>query len=381
MRRTKLWSVILAGLGLISLAACGGSAGADDAAAKAKRPVLVAPVGRADLDEVLRYVADLQPQAEVRVFSPVPDRILYFPWADGEEIQRGERIALIRKEGLEKGLEQIVAQMEALDVQLKNLSDELARAKERLAAGGIPQQTYDKLNTNYLATQAQRRALDASRGQLAVTANNAVITSPITGIIAQKSLETGDMAVPQLPLCSVMAIDKLKALLRLVEEDVPKVRLGQSVSLTLDAFPGETFVGVVTSIRPYLDVGTRTNTIEVSIDNAKIPETGHRRLKPGMFGRAEIIVAKKTQVLVAPEPALLLDTALLEAQQSGEVLRKAFVVSDKGLAIERRLHLGARQGSVYEVLDGLAEGEQLIVRGQHGLKDGQAVEIVSGNAS
>jgi len=366
---------------LVSLVACKGGKAADGDPLEAKKPVIIAPVGRADMEDVLSYVADLKPYAEVRIFSPVPDRILSFPWEEGQEVLRGQQIALIRREGLQKGLEQVVAQIEGLHVQVKNLEDDLGRSKDLLAKGVIPQQTYDKINTSYLSTKAQLKALEASRDQLAVTAGNAVITAPIGGVVAQKQLETGDMAAPQLPLCTIMEIDKLKAELRLIEEDVAKVRLGQKVSLRLDAYPGVTFTGEVTSIMPYLDAATRTNTVEVTVDNPIDEATQKRRIKPGMFGTAEIVVEKKDQVLVAPEPALLLDSALLEQQGRGEVLRKAFVVNDKGDAVERHLKLGVRQGSLYEVLDGLAEGEKLVIRGQHGLKDGQAVEIVSGSAS
>jgi multidrug efflux system membrane fusion protein len=80
--------------------------------------------------------------------------------------------------------------------------------------------------------------------------------------------------------------------------------------------------------------------------------------------------------LVAQELALLLDNQILDKQKPGEILRKAFVVTADGTAHKRIVKLGARKGSMWQVLDGLKEGEQLIVRGQHGLKDGQRVEIV-----
>lgn len=343
---------------------------------KALKTVRVEPVGRADIDDVLSYPADLKPFAEVRVFSRVPDRILSFPWKDGDEVQRGNRLAIIRTDGVSQGMVQVGAQIDALDVQIANQEADLKRLDKLLASGAIPQAEYDRLNTAYLASKAQRRALTAGKGQLAATASDGVIVAAVSGVIADRMLEVGDIAAPSVPLCRIISVAQLKVELRLVESDVRKVRMSQEVQLKLDAHPGKLFTGLVTAILPYLDAQTRTNTVEVTVDNPKDPDLGLRLLKPGMFGRAELVVSKRTGVLVAPEPALLLDNQIIEQQKPDEVLRKAFVVDGEGVAHQKIVRLGARKGALIEVLDGLGEGERLVVRGQHGLKDGERVKIV-----
>jgi membrane fusion protein (multidrug efflux system) len=358
---------------LLAAAACSGGKASDGP--ESLTTVRVETLAREDIAEILHYVADLEPYAEVKLYSPVPDRIIYFPFKDGDTIRRGQRVALIRKEGIDRGLEQIVAQLEALDVQIQNLEKEVGRSRQLLDKEVISKAMFDQIETQYKASLAQRKALMASKGQLAVTASNAVITAPIDGVIANKMLETGDMAVPQIPLCSVVALDRLKVKLKLIESDVAKVEEGQEVKIFLDAYPDRQFLGKVTNIMPYLDAGTRTNTVEVVLDNPK-DDGGNRLLKPGMFGRAELVVAMHEQVLAAPEPALLLDNRILEKQKRGETLRKAFVVDDEGIARERLVRLGARKGSLYEVLEGLSDADKIVVRGQHGLKDGEEVEIV-----
>ncbi|HUU01336.1 MAG TPA: efflux RND transporter periplasmic adaptor subunit [Myxococcota bacterium] len=344
---------------------------------EAAKTVMVQTLARTDIVDKLSYVADLKPHTEIKIFSQVPDRILYFPFNDGDLIQRGQRLALIRREGMEKGLEQMAAQGEALAIQIRNLERELKRSAELLRSGVITQPVFDKLKTTYDASVAQRKALDAGRSQLAVRAGNAAINAPISGVIAGKMLEKGDMAVPQVPLCRILDIERLKIEIKLVEKDVARVRLGQEVRIKLDCCGDKIFIGKLTSIRPYIDPDTRTNTVEVTLDNPRDKITGLWLLKPGMFGRAELIVSERKDVLAAPEPALLLDNRLLKQQQAGEILRKAFVVDDQGLAHQRLVRLGARKGSLYEVLAGLQEGDRVVVRGQHGLRDGQQVEIVT----
>lgn len=379
-KATRLSYLLLSGLMLSTAVVHGGCEQPGEALAtsqkNAAKPVRVVTVGRADIADVLTYVADLKPYMEVQVFSTIPDRIVSFPWEEGDEVKRGQRIALIRSSGLSKGLEGLAAQMDGLDVQIKNMKAEVARSKGLLQKGILTQAQFDQIETGLKSSQAQRRALNANRGQLSITASNAYITAPITGVIANKGLEKGDLAVPQIPLCRVLAVDKLKADLRMVEAEVPKVKVGQKVSIYVDAYPEREFEGAVTGILPFLDAATRTNTVEVTIDNPVEEETGVRALKPGMYGRAVLVVAKRANTLVAPEPALLLDNQLLEQQKPGEKLRKAYVAKN-GKAEKRLVRLGARKGSLYQILDGLNEGEQLIIRGQHGLLDNQAVEIVS----
>jgi membrane fusion protein (multidrug efflux system) len=346
-----------------------------DAKIEAKT-VRVEPVGREDIEDVLSYPATLKPWAEVRVYSRMPDRILAFPWNDGDEIKRGNRLAIVRAGGLSEGMAQVGAQIDALDAQIGSQETELTRLKQLLSSGAIAEAEVERLDAALSSNQAQRRALAAGKGQLAANASDGTILAPISGIIADKMLQIGDMASPGVALCRIITVEQLKLELRLVESDIPKVHAGQQVQLKLDAYPGRTFHGVVSNILPYLDQQTRTNTVEVKVDNPKEPKTGERTLKAGMFGRAELVVSRRQAVLVAPEPALLLDSRILEQQKPGETLRKAFVINAQGVAIERMVRLGARKGSLLEVLDGLAANEKLVVRGQHGLKDGQQVQLV-----
>lgn len=373
-------SVFRVGFGLALGAGCssmtlGCQSKATETKAEAKT-VRVQAIGREDIEDVLSYPADLKPWVEVRVYSRMPDRILAFPWKDGDEIKRGSRVAIIRAGGISEGIDQVGAQIDALDAQIESQRGDLGRLKQLLDSGSIAEAEYERLDAALRASQAQRRALTAGKGQLAATASDSTIVAPISGIIADKMLQVGDMASPGVPLCRIITVEQLKLQLRLVESDVPKVRTGLEVQLRLDAYPARVFKGVVTTVLPYLDQNTRTNTVEVTVDNPKDPKAGERVLKPGMFGRAELVVAKRNAVLVAPEPALLLDSRILEQQKPGETLRKAFVVDAQGVARQRLVRLGTRKGTMLEVLEGLAEKDQLVVRGQHGLKDGQKVQLV-----
>ena len=89
------------------------------------------------------------------------------------------------------------------------------------------------------------------------------------------------------------------------------------------------------------------------------------------------MVASSLPAIAAPQRALLLDSQLLEQQSGRDVLRRAFVVDEDDVARQRLVRVGARNGSLYQVLDGLLAGERVVVRGQHGLEDGERVEVVT----
>jgi len=145
--------------------------------------------------------------------------------------------------------------------------------------------------------------------------------------------------------------------------------------LRVDAYPGEVFTARISKIMPFLQADTRTNTVEAIVTNPTDPETGLYRLKPGMYGRVELVLDRRQQVLSAPDRALLLEDDLLSQQNDGKRLRRVYVLGLDNTAEARVVEVGPSTGGRTEVISGLREDDQLIVRGHHGLKDGQKVRL------
>lgn len=87
-------------------------------------------------------------------------------------------------------------------------------------------------------------------------------------------------------------------------------------------------------------------------------------------------IDRRDQALVAPADALMLDSRLLAAQEADQTLRRAYVVDDQGNASSRTVELGLRDGDQVEILAGLDRGDALVTRGQHQLREGEAVRVV-----
>lgn len=384
MRHAKNTRVLQLLFGLVGAAALASTASCGAATADAgegddRAVVAVHTIQSRDMQVTMQLVADLQPAEEVSVYSPVNDRILAVEVVEGQAVRRGQRLVLVRREAMNRGLEQLDAQLEALDVQLANQEQELARAQRLLLSGVVTQQAHDQAETAVRANQAQRKALVASRAQLAVNAGNAVVTAPISGVVADLAAERGDMAMPQQRLMSIISVDRLLARVRVPEADVGKLRTGMPAHLSVSAHPRQTFSGKVARIAPRIDSTSRTNLVEISVDN---PSAGNGAylLRPGMFGTITAVVQTFPGALVVPQGALVLDDQLLARQQVGQTLRRVFVVDAESVAQERLVELGVRNGAFYQVLSGLEVGERVVTRGQFSLTNEQVVRTTPPNA-
>jgi membrane fusion protein (multidrug efflux system) len=164
---------------------------------------------------------------------------------------------------------------------------------------------------------------------------------------------------PGAPITVLYRVDRLKAVAGIPENDVTAFRVGGEATIDVDAFPGRTFEGRIHLIGPAARGPSRTFPTEIAIDNPK------GELRPGMIARVALVKRKL-------EEAIVLERDVLQDRDSGAVA----VVAEGATARVREVTLGPAEGNLVVVEKGLRPGELLIVTGQRGLIDGQAVEVV-----
>jgi membrane fusion protein (multidrug efflux system) len=174
--------------------------------------------------------------------------------------------------------------------------------------------------------------------------------TPVGGVI-----ESADSS-----LFVVEDLDSLMLRINVPERELPKLSVGQPAELGFDAVPGRAFEGRIALISPYIDAQTATFPVRI-----RVADTGGL-LRPGMFARVAIVYERKPDALQIPRTALL----------DGDGPPKVFVVKD-GKAAERAVTLGLSNGAMIEVVEGLQDGEQVVVVGQGAVKPGAAVRIVN----
>jgi RND family efflux transporter MFP subunit len=257
----------------------------------------------------------------------------------GDNVKKGQVLAEIDK-----------AQLLQAQIQLQNKEVELGRMKALYEAGGLSKSDFDAIEMAYNVSKTQYNNLK----------ENATLVSPINGVITARNYDAGDMYAMSAPIYTVEQIVPVKLLVGISETDYTKVKKGDSVEITADALPGQTFNGKVRKIYPTVDPATRTFTVEVVIDN------GNSVLRPGMFARAKVNFGMNNSVVIP-------DVAVVKQQGSGE--RFVYVLNEDNTVTYQKVVLGRRMGAEYEVLEGLSDGAKVVTGGMIRLKDGIKVIV------
>jgi membrane fusion protein, copper/silver efflux system len=187
------------------------------------------------------------------------------------------------------------------------------------------------------------------------------IYSPSTGFVVDKKVFKGMYVKPEMTVYSIANLSTVWVLADIFEYEVPFIDVGQSATLTLDAYPGETFHGKITYIYPYLNQQARTVKVRLVFKNPTL------NLKPDMYGTVHIQV-NQGKKLAVPEEAVL---------DSG-TRQVVFVVRGEGIFEPREVTLGPKIGSYYEVVEGLQKGERIVTSGTF-LLDSESKLMASSN--
>ncbi len=344
-----------------ALAACGKS---EDTATQEIAKVSVTTVRTGTLIRRLGFVGDIEGQTEVNVFSFVPDRLLAVDVQEGDRVKAGQTIAVVRATALGEGVKQAAAGVDAVRAQLDSLRDQQSRLKKLEGSGAVTSSQILAVDAQVAATEAQGRQFDAMLGQARQRRGDAVITTPIAGVVGKVFVEVGDIAAPQIPICTVVDLDSVKIVVRVPEPDLPLLVTGQAADIEIAARPDAPLRGAVTRVGPVLDRLSRTASLEIDMAN---PD---HALKPGMLVRVRVEVERREGVVWAPKDAL----TVTNERQGDASLYRAVVVAN-GKTVERLLRLGLEDGNRAEVLEGLEAGEALVVRGQHLVVNGDPVAV------
>ena len=339
----KLFKNALIAAALMSVAACGNSGEKKSAAADAQEQtprVQVATSVIKNVDQTEVYTSTVQAFVKNNIAPQSGGRISKIYVEVGDFVKKGQVVAEMDK-----------TQLAQIELQLKNNEIEYNRLKGLFDAGGLSQSDLDAIEMAYNVSKTNYDNL----------LENSVLVSPIDGVISARNYDAGDMYTMSQPLYTVEQIVPVKMLVGISEVDYTKVKKGDSVEIVADAIPGKTFYGKVNRIYPTIDPVTRTFTVEVVVDNS------YKTLRPGMFVRATVNFGTRQSVVVP-------DLAIVKQTGSGE--RFVYVVNADNTVKLTPVKLGRRIETEYEVLEGLQEGDIVVVGGQTKLKSGIKVELV-----
>ncbi|MDP5338656.1 MAG: efflux RND transporter periplasmic adaptor subunit [Nodularia sp. (in: cyanobacteria)] len=366
------------------------------------------------------YTGNTTPFRTVSLRSQVEARLLALNLDVGDKVNQGQNVGLLDDAILLTSLKQSEAELAALGsevarakTQVSNARAEVERARlelvqaqadsrrqqELFQAGAIAQQTAEQARTQAkTAAQSLRASEDSVRteqqavaaAQGRVIAQQAVVAqlkerrsyarliSPITGVITQRVTEPGNLLQPGNEVLQIADFSRVKVVVQVSELELSQIQVGQSVQVSLDAFPDESLIGRVTRISPVADATARLIPVEVVIPNSE------NKISSGLLARVKF-ESQTSQKVVVSQAAIQKQAknnnsadATPAQSESEERNGKVFVITDregKTKVTTRAVTLGKKADGNVEILSGLQAGETYVARSARPLKEGDVVVL------
>ncbi|WP_407165637.1 efflux RND transporter periplasmic adaptor subunit [Bradyrhizobium sp. ORS 111] len=305
------------------------------------------------IPNLLTAVGDLVAVHQVNVTSDVSGRITDILFTAGSHVKAGTPLVQLF-DGPEQGdLANYKAQATVAELQLD-------RAKQLAARQFGPQSTVDQAQATFDQAKAGIARTEAIISQKLVRA-------PFEGDLGVRQVEVGQYLTAGTQIVSLTDLSVLYANLTVTEKQSSQIKVGQTVRVSVDAYPGRTFDGKITTIEPQIATDTRNIRVQATIQN---PD---RILKPGMFATTTIVLPEKPAVVTVPETAvdytLYGDSVFLINEKKGDD-GKTTLTADRTF-----VKTGNRVEGRVEILKGLKPGDRVVAVGQIKLQSGMPVAI------
>ena len=358
-----------------------------------------------DLDYSLDVVGSLMPNENVAISSEVTGIVENILVDEGEHVQKGETLLKIDDEkvglkvketrslvreaevGLDKlmawtreeRVKQVKANLDQARIDLEKVTKDYERYKELYEGGVVDKSTFDTMDAGCKIAKKKvltaeeeyeialsgptkeevelaKAKVDRAKTGLRLAEKNLKdmeVTSPITGIVSERTISIGEYVKPGTKLFEIVQNDPLKLSFSIPEKFAGDVKEGQTVIAGVKAFPKEKFMGKVYYISPESERSTRSFEVKAKISNK------NNRLKPGFFADVTLITSVRKDAFVIPEEAIL----LMEGKPVIYIVR-----GDK--VILQPVEVGRRFGGKVEVTSSdLKEDDTVVTEGQDGLID------------
>ena len=261
----------------------------------------------------------------------------------------------------------------ALDLAEKNLR----RYEKLIESGDISRAAYDQQRSqrdqlreqyevaihqaqqNYAAVANAQGVVDAAQTQVALAKRNlnyTVVVSPMAGYVSDRTADVGEYVSPQQKVATIVNLNPLRVRIDIPEQAIPRVHVGESVSVTVAAYTDRSFAGHIARVSPSVSATSRTLTVEAEVDNPR------GELKPGQFATVRILLPQS-------EPAVLVPQRAVRTISGASYV---FVIKN-GRAEQRLVQTGQTEGDLIEVKSGIAADEAVATSNVDQLSDGMLV--------
>ncbi len=324
----------------------------DSSADRSDDEAQTALVARRDLRATVLATGVVRPMvgAEVRVGSRVSGVLQRLYVTVGDRVRKGELLAQLDSTEFAARVTQAEATLENARAEHAYAAQEYARAVELREREIIPDAEMDVMERQRDVTASQVRQAEANLDLTRIQLGYTKISAPIGGVVAEVATQVGETVAASFAsptFVTIIDLARLEVWAYVDETDIGRVELGQRALFTVDTYSGTDFEGTVTAIRPMAEIQDAVvnyiTVVEISADHGKT-------LRPEMTTTVNIELERRDDVIAIPNSAVRRDRNGTYAfvTQGAERLRK-------------NIQLGYRSREYTEVVDGLNEGDRVVV--------------------
>jgi len=230
---------------------------------------------------------------------------------------------------------------------------------------------------NLDTARAKRDTAAASVKRIEAVIAQKAIVAPFAGRVGIRKVEKGQYVAPGMALISLQALDPIRVDFPMPEQTIGKLRVGQTIQLTVDAYPGEVFKGDIQFLDARVAQETRTLLVRGLLRNRE------RKLLPGMFANVTVLAGEPREVVTVPRTAVTFSlygdsvyVATSAAGKTGEARAAAPPAAAEPLIAERRfVRTGEMREDRVAITSGVGAGELVVTTGQLKLNPGASIHI------
>ncbi len=370
-RRRTLWvlvtMLVLAALaGSVALRAnkSGSDARGDSSAAPVALEFAAADLAHLEPQPLTRWLplsGTLQPLNQTTVNAKVSGEIRQVTVREGEAVKAGQVLVRFDTADLEARLTDRIGALESSRAQLALAEKTRAQNQLLLKQKFISQTAYDSAESNLSVSQGTLKSNEAQAQMARIALNYAVVTAPLSGMVAKRHVQPGEKVSLDAPLITIVDLAHMELQAMVPANDVPELATGMKVDLSIDGFGERHFTGTIERINPTTEAGTRAILVFIHIPN---PDAA---LRGGMFGTGKVTLAAG-----APVPTLPAVSVRTEAGQSfvwtiedGKLMRRVVTVGRRDPTtgrVEIRTALDPSIPILAAPFDNLKQGAPALVR-------------------
>ncbi|UCF79440.1 MAG: efflux RND transporter periplasmic adaptor subunit [Candidatus Eiseniibacteriota bacterium] len=307
-------------------------------------PVSFYTAARGDISRSVELTGTVQGIAQADLISRITERVARVYVAAGQSVTSGQLL-------LTFDTSSPMAQFRQAKAALGDAEKNASRMKALLEKGAISRQVMEQAESG----------LEIAKANFEAARSLVEITSPIRGVVTSVNVYEDETVSAGTVLCTVARFDSVKVVVDASQTELKELKAGNRVFIS--AAREEKVPGEVSTISSSANPETRTFRVEIEADNAA------RLLKPGSFVTAEILTQYEADVLIVPLRCIL--------SREGE--QAVFVITEEERAELRPVTVGIINEKSAEILEGLLEGERVVLRGHELLSGGEKLKLLEGN--